>query len=183
MLLGDLMAGGGRRRKVTPTMIEEMRWFRKEGLSYQEIAKRLDVAPMTVYNYLREKERVGFFKRPNKKIVTIAVVMVAVSVTFAGYYLLTRGGPKEVEFKIYTNENYSFKFDYPDNWNFSAYYLGLPQPVVAKFFANPAEDAIISLTIFDKNSYENHFGVSLDNLASYVSSQENRFENLGMLIS
>jgi len=174
----DETARKGRRRKVTPEMIGEMRGLRKEGLTYKEIAERFDVAPMTVYNYLKKKERVGFFKRPNRKIVPIAIVTVAVSVACVGYYLLTRGGPKEVEFKTYTNENYSFKFDYPANWDFIEP-PGFGAPMVAYFTAreNTGGEGFIALCVFDKTGAENQLGISLDNLTSFISSLENRFEN------
>ena len=174
------MARRGRRRKVTPEMIGEMRRLRKEGLTYKEIAERFDVAPMTVYNYLREKERVGFFKGPNKKIVTIAVVMVAVSVAFAGYYLLTRRG---VEFKTFRNESYSFKFDYPAGWYFREWAIQYDGEFVAT--ENAIENTypyhidwktiggVIGLTVYDKTVLEDQFGMSLDNLTGYISSLEN----------
>ena len=45
------------RRKVTPEVLEEMGRLRREGLTYGEIAGRLGLAPMTVYNNLRKKRR------------------------------------------------------------------------------------------------------------------------------
>ena len=61
------MAKRDRRRKVTPAMIGRMKELRGEGLSYEGIAKRLNLAPMTVFNYLK-KEKVGFFERLRRKL-------------------------------------------------------------------------------------------------------------------
>lgn len=62
------MAKKNRRRKVTPEMIRRMKKLREEGLSYEKIAKRLDVAPMTVYNYLKKEEKVGLFRKLKRKL-------------------------------------------------------------------------------------------------------------------
>lgn len=62
------MAKKNRRRKVTPEMIRRMKELREEGLSYEKIAKRLDVAPMTVYNYLKKEEKVGLFRKLKRKL-------------------------------------------------------------------------------------------------------------------
>lgn len=106
--------GGG---KVTPEVIEEMKKLRKEGLSYGKIADKLKLSTMTVYNYLKKEEKVGFFERLRRKIKLITVLIVAVGIACVGYYLLTsEGEPSEIEFKTYINENYSFKFDYPVDW-------------------------------------------------------------------
>ena len=61
------MAKRDRRRKVTPEMIRRMKELRGEGLSYEEIAKRLNLAPMTAFNYLK-KEKVGFFNKLKRKL-------------------------------------------------------------------------------------------------------------------
>ncbi len=54
------------RRKVTPEVLEEIRRLRG-GLSYGEIANRLGLAPMTVYNHLRKKGKHGLIKRLKRK--------------------------------------------------------------------------------------------------------------------
>ncbi len=56
------------RRKVTPEVLEEMKRLRGEGLSYEKIANRLGLNPMTVYNHLRKKERSGLVKRLKRKL-------------------------------------------------------------------------------------------------------------------
>ena len=45
------------RRKITPEIMEKMRKLRKEGLSYAKIADELKLGQMTVYNYLKKKEK------------------------------------------------------------------------------------------------------------------------------
>jgi DNA-binding CsgD family transcriptional regulator len=62
------MAKKNRRRKITPAMIERMKKLRKEGLSYEKIAQRLGVATMTIFNYLKREEKVGFFKKLKRKL-------------------------------------------------------------------------------------------------------------------
>lgn len=62
------MAKKDKRRKVTPAIIRKMKELRKEGLSYEKIGKSLDVATMTVYNYLKKEKRVGFFERLKRKL-------------------------------------------------------------------------------------------------------------------
>ena len=51
------------REKVTPEIVGEMKRLRGEGLSYGKIADRLGLAPMTVYNHLREEGFFGWVKR------------------------------------------------------------------------------------------------------------------------
>jgi hypothetical protein len=116
--------------------------------------------------------------------IVIAVVVAISAVAIGGYVLLTRRG---MEFKTFTNEHYSFKFDYPTGWHLMESVI----PYDAQFLAteNTPENTypytidwktiggVIRLVVFDKNIYENQFGVSLDNLTSYVSSLENRFKN------
>ena len=55
------------KKRVTPEVLEEMRRLRGEGLSYGKIADRLGLAPMTVYNHLRKRERPGFIGRLKRK--------------------------------------------------------------------------------------------------------------------
>ena len=54
-------------RKVTPEVIEEMKRLRKKGLSYEKIANNLKLSAMTVYNYLKKEEKVGFVERLKRK--------------------------------------------------------------------------------------------------------------------
>jgi len=61
------MAKRDRRRKVTPEMIRRMKELRAEGLPYEGIAKRFNLATMTVFNYLK-KEKVGFFNKLKRKL-------------------------------------------------------------------------------------------------------------------
>jgi len=58
---------GGRRKKVTPEVLEEMKKLRAEGMSHGKIAGRLGLTPMTVYNHLRKRERHGFIERLKRK--------------------------------------------------------------------------------------------------------------------
>jgi len=176
---------GRKRKRVTPEMVEEMRRLREEGLAHQEIAKRLGVAPMTARKYLKQEAPVGFVKGQERKttpiviIVAVVLIIAAVVVASAGYYLMTRRGGPVVTYKTYTNENYSIRFDYPENWDFSSQDFGLPPPFVAYFDAGSSTGLTgeILLYVFDKAGYENRYAVSLDNLTSYVASLENQFEN------
>jgi hypothetical protein len=84
-----------------------------------------------------------------------------------------------VTYKTYKNENYSIKFDYPDNWYFNSQDFGLPPPLVAFFDASGSTRLTgeVALYVFDKAGYENRFPWDLDNLTSYVAGLENQFEN------
>jgi hypothetical protein len=195
-----------KRKRVTPEMIEKMSRLRKEGLSQQAIAKRLGVTPMTARKYLKpeapvapvEKPEappevpVGFSNTHERKaipaviIVAVVLIIVAAAVASAGYYLMNRrGGPAAVAYKTYTNENYSIKFDYPENWAFTSLDLaelqmyGLSPPMVAYFDAgsNTGLTGEVQLRVFDKVGYENLVPGDLDNLTSYVASLENQLEN------
>ncbi len=64
------------RRKVTPQTLEKMRKLRSQGMTYQRIAKELNLSIMTVYNYINKqgnvaapvrKERLGFFASLSRK--------------------------------------------------------------------------------------------------------------------
>jgi hypothetical protein len=187
---------GRKRKRVTPEMVEEMRRLKEEGLAHQEIAKRLGVAPMTARKYLKLEAPVVPVKKqeppvePVKKqerkpipiviIVSVVLIVAAVAVASAGYYLMTRrGGPAAVQYKTYTNENYSIRFDYPENWDFFSQDIGLSPPYIAYFDAGSSTGLTgeIQLFVFDKAGYENQFPGDLDNLASYVAGLENQFEN------
>jgi hypothetical protein len=184
-----------KRKKVTPKMVEKMRGLRDQGLANQEIAKRLGVAPMTARKYLKLEAPVVPVKKqepsvePVKKqerkpipiviIAAVVLIIAAVVVASAGYYLMNRRGGSAVTYKTYTNENYSIKFDYPDNWDFSSQDVGLSPPYVAFFDAGSSTGLTgeIQLFVFDKASYENLVPGNLDNLTSYVAGLENQFEN------
>jgi hypothetical protein len=111
------------------------------------------------------------------KVIPIVIVIVAVSVAFVGYYLLTKQGvPTVVIYKTYTNENYSIKFDYPANW----YYQEFSLSGTASFgaFDNTRSEGAIVLEVYDNHVAENLFGVPLDNVINYILSLENRwYEN------
>lgn len=130
-------------------------------------------------------------ERGVSSILVIAIVIVIAVAAIGGYYLVTRGGQggTKVVYKTYTNENYSFKFDYPENWGFNPEDFALIRPpMVAYFGAGPlvaysgaggitVTTRELSLSVFDKAGYENRYAVSLDNLTSYLASLENQFEN------
>jgi hypothetical protein len=189
-----------KRKRVTPEMIEEMRGLRDEGLSHNEVAKRLGVAPMTVRKYLKQEAPVAPAEKPEAPaevpvgysnshekrtipgvvILAFILIITAVAVASAGYYMMNRrGGPAAVQYKTYTNENYSIKFDYPENWDFSSQDSGLPAPYIAYFDAGSSTGLTgeIQLYVFDKAGYENLVPGDLDNLTSYVARLENQFEN------
>jgi hypothetical protein len=185
-----------KRKRVTPEMVEKMRGLRDQGLSHPEIAKRLGVAPVTARKYLKLEAPVVPVKKqeppvePVEKqerkpipiviIAAVVLIIAAVVVVSAGYYLMNRrGGPAAVQYKTYTNENYSFKFDYPENWDFTSQDFGLSPPYVAYFDAGSSTGLTgeVQLFIFDKAGYENLVPGDLDNLTSYVAGLENQFEN------
>jgi DNA invertase Pin-like site-specific DNA recombinase len=56
------------RRKVTPEVLEKMKRLRAEGMSYEKIARRLGLHPMTVYNHLQKKERTGLIGKLKEKV-------------------------------------------------------------------------------------------------------------------
>ena len=55
---------GGRRKKVTKEVLEEMRNLREAGASKKEIADKLSLSYAIVFRYLRKK---GFFERLKRK--------------------------------------------------------------------------------------------------------------------
>ncbi len=55
---------GGREKKVTEEVLEEMRNLRKAGLSKREIADKLNLSYETVFRYLREER---FFEKIKRK--------------------------------------------------------------------------------------------------------------------
>ena len=64
---GNVMTRKGR-KKVNFEMIEEMKRLRREGMSYNKIAGRLGLSVMTVYNYLKVKEKVGLVDKLKQKL-------------------------------------------------------------------------------------------------------------------
>ncbi|MBA7502647.1 hypothetical protein ES706_01240 [subsurface metagenome] len=52
------------RRKVTEEVLERMKKLREEGLTYREIADKLNLSYETVFRYLREE---GFFETLRRK--------------------------------------------------------------------------------------------------------------------
>jgi len=55
------------RKKVTEDVLERMKHLKREGLSYAKVADKLGLAPMTVYNHLRRRERPGLAGRLKRK--------------------------------------------------------------------------------------------------------------------
>ncbi len=162
------------RRKVTPKKIERMKKLRKAGLSYGKIAGELKLSTMTVYNYLKKKEKIGFFERLKVKIAIMLIAVAVLGVACVGYYLVTREG----EYETYINEDYSFKFDYPTDWIFQE--LGMTWVAYFGAVENTPENelgGIITLAVYDRAIFEDQFGVSLDNLADYVLSSLENIEN------
>lgn len=49
-------------------MIEKMKRLRRKGMSYNKIAGRLGLSVMTVYNYLKKKEKVGLVDKLKRKL-------------------------------------------------------------------------------------------------------------------
>lgn len=45
-----------------------MEKLRRDGLSYERIAGKLGVAPMTVYNYLKKERKAGFVERLKQRL-------------------------------------------------------------------------------------------------------------------
>jgi hypothetical protein len=185
-----------KRKRVTPEMVEKMRGLRDQGLSHPEIAKRLGVAPMTARKYLKQEAKqeapaeapVGFANTHERRtipvviIAAVVLIVAAAIVASAGYYLMNRRGGASgpaVTYQTYTNENYSIKFDYPDNWDFFSQDIGLSPPYIAYFDAGSSTGLTgeVQLFIFDKAGYENLVPGDLDNLTSYVAGLENQFEN------
>jgi len=56
------------RKKVNSEMIEKMKRLRREGMSYNKIARRLGLSVMTVYNHLKRKEKVGLLDKLKRKL-------------------------------------------------------------------------------------------------------------------
>lgn len=63
--IGDVIT---RKRKVNPEIIKKMKMLRRNGMSYNKIARRLGLSVMTVYNYLKKKEKVGLVDRLKQKL-------------------------------------------------------------------------------------------------------------------
>jgi hypothetical protein len=114
-------------------------------------------------------------KGERRVVIPIAIVLVAVGVALVGYYLLTKQGG---EFKTYTNEKYSYKFDYPANWGTDNF--GWEMFTAFDYHLASGPDlgmARITLDVDDNAEWQ--YGISLeDNLTGYISSIENDFGNL-----
>ena len=167
------------KRKVTPETIERMKKLRKVGLSYEKIADELKLSTMTVYNYLKKKEKIGFFERLKGKIAIMLIAVLVLGIACVGYCLVTREGEHPgIEYETYINEDYSFKFDYPTDWIFEE--LGTLWVAYFGVVENTPENeigGIITLVAYDRAIFENQFGVSLDNLTDYVLSSFENIEN------
>jgi len=61
-------------RKVTPTMIREMKRLRRDDLTYRQIANRLNLSESTVYIHLKKKSRFV----PHKPEVFFEIVLVLI---------------------------------------------------------------------------------------------------------
>ena len=137
-------------------------------------------------------------ERGVSSVVVISVAVAIAAAAIGGYILLTRlggtsgrhenvpienGEPKGAEFTTYTNENYSIKFDYPDNWDFRELRQWSAQGFNAPFVSENILDAFvvsenimennwwrIGLIVYSKTVVENQYGENfLDNLVGFLS--------------
>ena len=60
--------GRKKRGKVTPETIEEMKRLREKGMSYNKIAGKLGLNPMTVYNHLKKEKKIGLIEEREEKV-------------------------------------------------------------------------------------------------------------------
>ena len=93
------------------------------------------------------------------KIALIAIAVVALIVAFVGYFLTSE--EREVEYKTYINENYSFKFDYPVEWIFEGWSLSRMDSDISNFLVTEnVSDKIggaISLEVMETDVFLENF--------------------------
>lgn len=115
--------------------------------------------------------------------VVIAIAVVALSVAFVSYYILT-SEDREVKYETYLNEVFFFKFDYPAGWIFwEEGWVLWPQEqsfIATENIPENEEGGHIKLTIHDKANFEEDVEFILEGLG--LEPSENLFGNLTILI-